>query len=62
MSAKTMPYLKAIYAAVSAGLGASATAYATGHGHIGWQAAIFIATATLGSLGAVWGVPNKPTE
>lgn len=61
MSAKTMPYLKAIYAAVSAGLGAATTAYATGHGHIGWQALIFITAAVVGSFGAVWGVPNKTT-
>lgn len=51
-------YLKALYAAVFAGLGATATAYTAGHGHIGWEAGIAIATSVLTSLGVVWGVPN----
>lgn len=53
-------YLKAVYGAVVAGLGAAATAYAQGGGHIGWQSGIFIASAALGALAVVWGVPNKP--
>ena len=52
-------YLKAIYAAVLAGLGATGTAYAQGNGHIGFQAGVFIATTTLTALGVVWGVPNR---
>lgn len=55
-------YLKAIYGAVMAGLGATATAYAQGNGHIGWQAIIFIATTTLTALGVIWGVPNIPPQ
>jgi hypothetical protein len=51
-------YLKAIYGAVLAGLGATGTAYVQGHGHIGWVAGIFIATATVTAFGVVWGVPN----
>lgn len=50
--------LKAIYGAILAGLGATATAYAQGGGHIGWQAGIVIATATVTAFGVVWGVPN----
>ena len=52
-------YLKAIYAAILAGLGATYTAYAQGNGHIGLQAGIAIATATVTAAGVVWGVPNK---
>lgn len=51
-------YLKAIYGAVIAGLGATSAAYVQGHGHIDFQACIFIATATITALGVVWGVPN----
>jgi hypothetical protein len=51
-------YLKALYGAVVAGLGATSTAYAQGHGHIGWQAIIFIVTVTVTAFGVVWGVPN----
>ena len=51
-------YLKAIYGAILAGLGATGTAYAQGGGHIGWVAGIFIATAVVTSFGVVWGVPN----
>jgi hypothetical protein len=55
-------YLKAIYGAVLAGLGATSAAYVQGHGHIGWIAGIFIATATVTAFGVVWGVPNsQPT-
>ena len=53
-------YLKAIYGAILAGLGATSTAYAQGNGHIGWQAIIFIITATVAAFGVVWGVPNTP--
>jgi len=52
-------YLKALYAAALAGLGAASTAYAQGNGHIGYQAGVVIATAVLTSLGVVWAVPNK---
>lgn len=51
-------YLKAIYGAAVAALGAAGTAYAQGNGHIGWQAGLFIATATVSALGIIWGVPN----
>lgn len=57
-----MQYLKAIYAAALAGLGAAATAYAQGNGHIGYQAGIAIASATLTALSVVWAVPNKPAD
>lgn len=53
-----MQYLKAIYAAAFAGLGAAATAYTAGNGHIGYQAGITIAMAVLAAGGSVWGVPN----
>jgi hypothetical protein len=52
-------YLKAIYAAVLAGLGAAGTAYVSNDGHIGFVAGIFIATATVTAFGVVWGVPNS---
>lgn len=55
---KLASILKAVYGSVLAGLGATATAYAQGDGHIGWEAAIFIATATVTAFGVVWGVPN----
>lgn len=55
-------YLKAIYAAATAALAATSSAYVAGHGHIGWLAGITIAGAALGALGVVWGVPNKPTK
>lgn len=51
-------YLKAIYAALLAGLGATGTAYVQGGNHIGVAAAITIAITTLTALGVVWGVPN----
>lgn len=51
-------YLKAIYAAALAALGAVGTAYVQGNGHIGWGAGITIGTVALTSLGVVWGVPN----
>jgi hypothetical protein len=51
-------YLKALYGAVLAGLGATATAYIQGHGHIGFVADIFIATTVVTAFGVVWGVPN----
>lgn len=55
-----MQYLKAIYAAALAGLGATSTAYVQGQGHIGFEAGISIAIVTLSALGVVWGVPNSP--
>lgn len=57
-----MQYLKAIYAAALTALGAAGSAYIEGHGHIGWQAGISIATVTLTSAGVVWGVPNASKE
>ena len=53
-------YLKAIYAALLAGLGAAATAYLNGHQHIGVLGGIGIATAAVTALGVVWAVPNAP--
>lgn len=55
-------YLKAIYAALAAGLASAATAFADGV--ITGQEGIFIAIAALGAFGVVWGVPNyiKPTD
>ena len=55
-------YLKAIYGAALAGLGATYTAYAQGNGHIGFVAGIAIATATVTAFGVVWGVPNAPAD
>lgn len=55
-----MPYLKAVYAAVLAGLGSTATAYVQGGNHIGFVAGISIAITTMTALGVVWGVPNSP--
>ena len=52
-------YLKAIYAAVFAGLGALSASLEQGNGHIGWQAGVAIALASLSALGVVWGVPNQ---
>jgi len=52
------PYLKAVYAAVIAGLGATGTALAANNNHIGWQAGITIAITTITALGGVWGVTN----
>lgn len=51
-------YLKALYAATIAGLGAASTALAAGNGHIGWQAGIVIAITAVSALGGVWGVSN----
>lgn len=52
-------YLKALYAAAVAALGATSASYVQGDGHIGWAAGIVIAGAALSALGAVWGVPNS---
>ena len=54
-----MQYLKAIYAAVAAGLAAASTAYAQGNGHIGWPAGVAIAVSVVSAFGVVWGVPNR---
>jgi len=54
-----MRYLKAVFAAALAGLGATQTAYVQGNGHIGWAAGIAIAIATVYTAGVVFGVPNK---
>ena len=53
-----MQYLKAIYAAVAAGLASASTAYAQGNGHIGVAAGIAIAVSVVSAAGVVWGVPN----
>ena len=50
-------YLKAIFAAALAGLGAAQTAYIS-DGHIGVVEGITIAIASLSALSVVWGVPN----
>lgn len=55
-----MAYLKCVYAAALAGLGAASASLAQGSGHIGYQAGIVIATATVTAAGVVWGVPNAP--
>jgi hypothetical protein len=55
-------YLKALYAAVFAGLGSTETAYVAGHGHIGFVAGVTIGLATLTALGVVFGVPNAAKE
>ena len=51
-------YLKAIYAAVAAGLASASTAYAQGNGHVGVAAGIAIAVSVVSAYGVVWGVPN----
>jgi hypothetical protein len=56
-----MKYLKALYASALTGLGSASTALAVDNGHIGWQAGVTIAIATLTSFGVVWGVPNGVT-
>lgn len=53
-----MRYLKAIFGALSAGLGSLAVAYADNV--ITNQEIITIAIVTVGALGVVWGVPNSP--
>jgi hypothetical protein len=50
-------YLKAIFAAALAGLGAAQTAYVS-DGHIGLVEGITIAIAAISALSVVWGVPN----
>lgn len=57
-----MKCLKAIYAAVIAGLGSAQLSYVTGHGHIGWYAGMTIATMTVTAFGAVYGVTNVETD
>lgn len=57
-----MLYLKAFYAAATAAIGATSTAYVAGGGHIGFVAGLTIAGATLSAFGVVWGVPNKPVK
>lgn len=53
-------YLKAIYGAVAAGLGALSVAYADGA--ITGQEWVTIAIAAFGALGVIWGVPNKAAD
>jgi len=54
-------YLKAIFAAALAGLGAAQTAYVS-DGRIGVVEGITIAIAALSALAVVWGVPNQKKE
>jgi hypothetical protein len=53
-------YLKAIYGAVAAGLGALSVAYADGA--ITGPEWVTIAIAAFGALGVIWGVPNKGAD
>jgi hypothetical protein len=53
-------YLKAIVAALIAGLGALATGL--GDGSLSAQEYIYAAIAFLVGLGAVWAVPNTPAK
>lgn len=55
-------YLKAIYAAVAAGLASASTAYAQGNGHIGLAAGLAIAVSVVSAFGVVWGVPNSSKQ
>ena len=57
---KFQVYLKALYGAIAAALGATATAFADGR--ISWQEGVFISIAFWGALGIIWGVPNIPTS
>jgi len=52
--------LKAIYGAISAGLGSLAVAFADNH--VTTQEWITVAIATLGAAGVVWGVPNATKD
>lgn len=54
-------YLKAVYAAVFAALGATSSAYIAGGNHVGVVAGVSIATTALTAFGVVWGVPNAPS-
>ena len=53
-------YLKAVYAALSLGLGSLAVAYADNV--VTNQEWVTITLATLGGAAVVWGVPNKPSS
>lgn len=53
-------YLKAITAAIIAGLGAASVAL-DANNHITWSEGIKIATTVMLSLYAVWATPNKST-
>lgn len=50
-------YLKALYGAALAGLGATETAYVA-HQMVTWGDAITIAIVTVSALGVIWAVPN----
>jgi hypothetical protein len=50
-------YLKAVFAAALAGLGAAQTAYIS-NGRIGFVEGIAIAIASVSALSVVWAVPN----
>jgi hypothetical protein len=55
-------YLKAVYAAVIAGLGATGAALAAGNNHIGWQAGITIAITTVVAARRRPGESRTPRE
>jgi hypothetical protein len=55
-----MQYLKAIFGAVVAGLGAAQIALADGH--ITSTEWVQIAIATVTAAGVIWGVPNIKTD
>lgn len=54
------PYAKAVTAALVAGLGALATAL--DDSAVSAQEGVTVAIALLVALGAVWAVPNRPSE
>ena len=55
-------YLKAIYGAIAAALGATQVAYLSA-GHIGLKEGIGIAITFWGALAVIWAVPNaNPTK
>lgn len=52
------PYLKALYGAVIAGLGATQAAYVA-HSAITWGDGVTIAVVTVSALAVIWAVPNE---
>ena len=52
--------LKAIYAALMAGIGSTSAAYVSSNGHIGLVAALTIAGSIITAYGTVYGVTNVP--
>lgn len=53
-------YLKAIYAGLMAGIGATSSAYVAGNQHIGVVAGLTIAGTVISAVAVVWGVTNAP--